>query len=52
MISRRETWIHPDGQRRAEIEIEVHRTGEVVPVTYELFEQMATDLGFTREVKP
>ncbi len=49
MISRRETWIHPDGQRRADIEVEIHPTQEIVPVTYELFVQMVTDLGFTRE---
>jgi len=49
MMSRRETWLHPVTKRRAEIEIEIHRTGEIVPVTYELFQQMVTDLGFERE---
>ena len=48
-VWRSETWIHPDGSRRAEITVEVHADGyEVVPVSYELFEQMVTDLGFTR----
>ena len=49
MIPRRETWLHPVSKRRAVIEIEIHRTGEIVSVTYELFQQMVTALGFERE---
>ena len=40
-----ETWLAPDG-RHAVATIEHHPGGDVVPVVYDLFSQMLTDLGY------